>query len=84
MRNRSSICEILEVACRSNAIRASGIAHALAVVDDLYKGFAGILDNKPDIGGPGVDGVFQQFLDGAGGPLDDLPGGYLVGNIIGQ
>ena len=25
----------------------------------------------------GVDGVFQQFLDDAGGPLDDLAGGDL-------
>src|SRR6185312_6785972 len=26
----------------------------------------------------GVDGVFQQFLDDAGGPLDDFAGGYLI------
>ena len=28
-----------------------------------------------DMFAAGIDGVFQQFLDDTGGPLDDLPGG---------
>ena len=58
--------------------------HALAVVDDLYQGAPGILDDELDVGGPGVNGVFEKFLDHGGGTLHHLAGSDLVGHCIGQ
>ena len=58
--------------------------HPLAVVDDLYQGPAGILDNQLDVGGTGIDGVFEQFLHHGGGALHHLTGGNLVGHGLGQ
>ena len=61
-----------------------GFAHALAVVDHLDQGFTGIVHNKPDLIGPRVYGIFQQFLYSAGRPLDHFAGRDLVGDVIGQ
>ena len=40
---------------------------------------AALFDGDRDPGGAGVDGVFDEFLDGAPGLLDDLAGGDLGG-----
>ncbi len=61
-----------------------GLAHALAVIDDLYQGFAAFGYKELYFGGPCVDCIFQQFLHRAGRPLDHFSGGDLVGDIIGQ
>ena len=37
-----------------------------------------------DFGGSGVERVFEQFLNDAGGPFDDFAGGDLVGDVVGQ
>ena len=58
--------------------------HSLAVVDNLYQSPAGILDDELDVGGTGIDGVFQEFLDDRGRALHHLTGGNLVGHGIGQ
>ena len=58
--------------------------HSLAVVDNLYQSPAGILDDELDVGGTGIDSVFQEFLDDRGRALHHLTGGYLVGHGIGQ
>ena len=46
-----------------------------AVVADLDQFDAAGLDAHRDLGGTGVDGVFEQFFDHRSRPLDDLTGG---------
>jgi hypothetical protein len=41
-------------------------------------------DFDVDAGGAGVEGVFNQFFDGAGGPLDHLAGGDPADQLGGQ
>ena len=50
---------------------------AAAVVDDADQLAAALLDVDVDARAAGVEAVFQQLLDDAGGPLDDLAGGDL-------
>ena len=45
---------------------------------------ASFLEFEDDACGLGVDGVFEEFLDDAGRPLDDLAGGDLVDQGFGQ
>jgi len=40
-------------------------------------------DVHRDIACPGIEGVFNQFLDDGGRSLDDLTGGDLVGEYFG-
>jgi hypothetical protein len=49
--------------------------HANPVVDDFETVDAAVVEADDDSGCAGVEGVFNQFLDGCGGPLDDLAGG---------
>ena len=58
--------------------------HALAVVGHLDEGFAGILDDKLDLGRAGIHGVLKQFLDHGGGTLHNFSSRYLVRHRIGQ
>ena len=58
--------------------------HAGTIIYDLNQGLAGLLNDQTDLIGPRIDGIFQQFLHGTGGPLYDFPGRYLVSYIIGQ
>src|SRR5262249_52983574 len=51
---------------------------AAAVIDHPDEVGAAPLDVDVDAAAAGVDGVFQQLLDDAGRPLDDLAGGDLV------
>ena len=57
------------------------LAHAAAIVDNLYQGAPGVLDNYPNPVGPRVDGVVEELFDDRGGSLNDFPGGDLVGNL---
>src|SRR5262249_15112607 len=50
---------------------------ALPVIDDADELAAPLLDVDIDARAAGVDAVFQQFLDDAGGALDDFAGGDL-------
>ena len=58
-------------------------AHARAVVHDANEAAAAGLDFNGDARGVGVERVFDQFLDYAGRPLNDLAGGDLVGDLFG-
>ena len=58
--------------------------HADAVVLDAHEPLAAVLDRDRDARRLGVDGVLDQLLDDRGGALDDLAGGDLVGQIVGQ
>ena len=58
--------------------------HPLAVVLDADLLLAAELDVDRQPAGAGVDRVLDQFLDDRGGPLDDLAGGDLVGEVGGQ
>ncbi len=59
------------------------VGHAAAVVNHLQEGAPGILDDEVDLRRPGVHGVFQQLLDGAGGAVDHLASGNLVCHAVG-
>jgi hypothetical protein len=59
-------------------------AHAAAVVAHLDPLPAARLEDHIDGGGPGVDGVLDQLLDGRGGTFDDFSRGDLVHEIGGK
>ena len=42
---------------------------------------AALFDGDRDLGGAGVDGVFDEFLDDVGGTFEDLAGGDLSGDV---
>ena len=54
---------------------------AMAVVFDPDEGPAGLLDLHFDCFGPGIQGIFDEFLDDRGGPLDDLSGGDFADDV---
>ena len=58
--------------------------HAVAVVGDADELAAAGFDVDADAGGAGVEGVFEELFDDGGGALDDLAGGDLVGDLIGE
>ena len=58
--------------------------HAAAVVGDLDEAAATGFDFDADACGAGVEGVLEKFLDDRGGAIDDLAGGDLVGDLVGE
>jgi hypothetical protein len=54
------------------------------VVGDAQELAPALVDVDPDLGGARVERVFDQLLDGAGGPFDHFPGGDLVDDVRGQ
>ena len=56
----------------------------LAVVGDADQLAAPLLDITSIRRGQRIDAVFQQLLDDAGGPLDDLAGRNLVDDSAGN
>lgn len=56
-------------------------AHARAIVLDLDQPLPAFDEFDPDVGGSGVEGILDEFLDHGYGPLDDLPGGDLLGDL---
>ena len=58
--------------------------HADAVVVDADQPLAAVFDGDHDPSGRGVDGVLDQLLDDRRRALDDLSGGDLVGQVVGQ
>jgi hypothetical protein len=56
---------------------------AAAVIDDLDEVAATVPDFDIDASAAGIDGVFQQFLDDAGGSFDDFAGDDLVDERMG-
>src|SRR5262249_4755724 len=57
---------------------------AAAVIDDAEEVEAALADLDVESTGAGVDAVLEQFLEHAGGPLDDLARGDLSDDVIGQ
>jgi len=60
------------------------VIDAGAVVGDPDGLRTALFQYNPDIGRPGVNGVFQQFLDDGSRPLYDFSGGNLIGDVFGQ
>jgi hypothetical protein len=61
-----------------------GLAHSLAIVDNLNTGAAGILDIDIYVAGSGIHGILHQLLDDRSRTLDNLSGSNLVGYRVGQ
>ena len=64
--------------------RQIAIGHAAAVVGDADPPPAAAIGENVDPAGAGVDGVFHQFLDHAGRPLDHFAGGDAVDELFGE
>ena len=60
------------------------LAHADAVVSHADEAASAGLDLDRDPARLRVQGVFDQFLDHAGGPLDHFAGSDLVGDLFGE
>ena len=58
--------------------------HAVAVVGDADELAAAGFDVDADAGGAGVEGVFEELLDYGSGTFDDLAGGDLIGDLVGE
>ena len=58
--------------------------HAAAIVGDADPPPAAAVGEDVDPAGAGIDGVFDQFLDHAGGPLDHFAGGDAVDDLFGK
>ena len=58
--------------------------HAAAVIGDADQAAAAALDIDPQIGGPGVEGVFEEFFDYRCGPLNHLSGRDFVSDVVGE
>ena len=58
--------------------------HAHAVVGEANQAPAAGLDIQAKFGGPGVERVFEQLLDDAGGALDHFSGGDFIGDVVGE
>ena len=59
-------------------------AHAGAVVGDANQAASARLNFHGDAAGPGVERVFDEFLDHARGTIDHFAGGDLVGDLFRQ
>jgi hypothetical protein len=57
------------------------VGDAVAVVGDAEQLAAALFDVHPDLAGAGVQGVLDELLHGAGGPLDHFPGRDLVDHV---
>ena len=55
-----------------------GIGDAVSVVDDADQFEAAFFDFDGNLGGPGVEGIFNQFLDDGSGPLDHFASGDAI------
>jgi len=58
--------------------------HAAAVVADTDETASAILDLDAEVGGAGVEGVFEELFDGGRGTFDYFTGSDLVGNDVGE
>jgi hypothetical protein len=58
--------------------------HAATVVGDADEAAATGFDFDADVGGSGVEGVLEELLNDGGGTVDDLAGGDLVSDLVGE
>ena len=56
--------------------------HTVSIIGDFDEGSSGVGKSDRDLGCSGVEGVFDEFLDGGGGSLDDFSGGDLVDRVV--
>ncbi len=61
-----------------------GGRHAAAIIDNLYQGAAGVLEDYRNGCGSGVYGILHELFDYRGRALDNLARSYLVGHRIRQ
>jgi hypothetical protein len=57
-------------------------AHAAAIVGDLDKVQAALLEANIDLARPGINRIFDQLFQGAGRAFDDLTGSYPIYQAI--
>ena len=58
--------------------------HAAAIVDDADEAAAAGFHFHADVGGAGVEGVFEELLHDGGGPFDHFSSGDFIGDLIGE
>lgn len=58
--------------------------HAGAIVDDFDEGGAAALDVDFDVEGTSIEAVFDQFANDGSGAFNDLTGGHLAGEGVGE
>ncbi len=81
---RSVAVAILLVACRSRHSRASSGGMPLPSSSTRMRRLPPYSTVMVTRVARGVDGVLDQLLDHRRRPLDDFPGGDLVGQVVGQ
>ena len=59
-----------------------GLVHAMSVVLDADQALSARCRGDRDALCSSIECIFDQFLDDAGRPLDDLAGGNLVDQIV--
>ena len=82
--SRSSAVASFDVACRATASGEIVAADARAVVGDADAPDAAAFDVDVDLRRAGVERVLEQLLQRDGRTLDDLAGGDLVDEMVGQ
>jgi len=58
--------------------------HAAAIVGDADEAPAAGFHLHADLGGAGVQAIFEQLLDHRGRPLDHFSGGDFIGDLVGE
>ncbi|EHM54527.1 hypothetical protein HMPREF9080_01238 [Cardiobacterium valvarum F0432] len=85
----SDVFEVVDVLDFAGGVGGEGEGEvvgvdAAAVVADADEFAAAVFDVDIDVGRAGVNGVFDDFFDHRGGAFDDLAGGDLVDEAVGQ
>ncbi len=81
--------QILHVAQFAGGVALEGqqrvvAQHAAAIVDDADQAAAAGFHFDANVGGAGVERVFEQLLDDGSGPFHYFAGGDLVGDLVGK
>ena len=81
--------QILDVAQFAGGVALEGeqgvvAQHAAAIVDDADEAAAAGFHFDAKVGGAGIEGVFEQFLDDGSGALDYFAGGDFVRDLVGK
>ena len=81
--------QVLDVAQLAGGVALEGqqgvvAQHAAAVVGDADQAAAAGFDLDAQLGGAGVERIFEQLLDHRSGALHHFTGGDLVGDLVGQ
>jgi hypothetical protein len=84
--NCSKIGTLLDFACGMTfqAEKGIGTIHPPAIIGHANEAYASMLKFHRDPPGPGINGVFQEFLDHGGRALHHLTGRYLACQHVGK